>query len=70
VGSFPERDWSARLGRDLEAALEKTSVPHDIKTYPGARHSFFNDRGGSHHPEAAADAWARTAAFFEKYLRG
>jgi carboxymethylenebutenolidase len=70
VGSFPERDWSARLGRELEAALEKTSVPHEIKIYPGARHSFFNDRGGSHHPEAAADAWARTAAFFEKHLRG
>jgi carboxymethylenebutenolidase len=69
AGSFPERDPTARAGRALEAALKKTTVPHDIKIYPEARHSFFNDRGRAYHPEAAADAWDRTLAFFEENLR-
>lgn len=44
VGSFGARDWmlkgaAARLERGLEAA----GVPHDVKEYPDAGHSFIND---------------------------
>jgi len=38
-------------------------VVHDIKIYPSARHSFFNDRGRAFHPQPAADVWARPLAF-------
>jgi carboxymethylenebutenolidase len=70
VGSYPERDFTARAARQLEPLLERYQVPHDIKLYPGARHSFFNDqRPAAYQPEAAADAWRRTLAFFEAHLR-
>jgi carboxymethylenebutenolidase len=68
VGSYPGEDWSARSGRKLEAALERYAVPHDVKIYPGAQHSFFNDTLESHNPAAAADAWQRTLRFFEEQM--
>jgi carboxymethylenebutenolidase len=69
VGSYPQRDPTARHARRLEPALEHYQVPHDIRIYPGAFHSFFNDRGRSYQAEAAADAWRRTLAFFSIHLQ-
>jgi carboxymethylenebutenolidase len=69
VGSYPEKDYTARAARELEAALERHDVPHDIKIYPGARHSFFNQYGGSHDPQASQDAWNRMLSFFDQHLR-
>jgi carboxymethylenebutenolidase len=68
VGSYPEKDFSASAGRALDEALDKSGIEHDIKIYPGARHSFFNDRGRAFNKEAAEDSWARTIAFFGKHL--
>ena len=64
VGSYPERDFTAGAGRNLEATLTRHRVEHDIKIYPGARHSFFNDRGGAYDKDAAEDSWRRVMAFF------
>lgn len=64
VGSYPEKDFTARSGRRLDAELERHGVERDIKVYPGARHSFFNDRGRAYDPVAAEDSWRRTLAFF------
>jgi carboxymethylenebutenolidase len=69
VGSYPEQDFSARAARQLEPMLEKYQVPYDLKIYPGARHSFFNDQGPAYQAEAARDAWQRTLAFFNAHLR-
>jgi carboxymethylenebutenolidase len=69
VGSYPERDFTARSARRLEKVLEEGGVPHDIKIYPGARHSFFNDRGRVYDAAASEDAWRRVLAFFQEYLR-
>jgi carboxymethylenebutenolidase len=69
VGSYPERDFTANAARQLEPLLERFQVPYDIKIYPGARHSFFNDQGSSYQAEAAADAWQRTLAFFDSHLQ-
>ena len=69
VGSYPQRDFTANAARRLEPLLEQYHVPYDIKIYPGARHSFFNDQGTAYHAEAAADAWRRTLLFFNTYLR-
>lgn len=68
VGSYPEKDFTARSGRRLEARLTDLEVPHDFKVYPGARHSFFNDQGPAYDPTAAKDAWQRTLAFFADHL--
>jgi carboxymethylenebutenolidase len=65
-------------GRRLEAALADLGVPHDVKTYPGANHSFANVTpaepllkvaGLGYNAEAAADAWTRIYAFFDTHLR-
>jgi carboxymethylenebutenolidase len=69
VGSYPGQDFTANAARKLEPMLERYHVPYDIKIYPGARHSFFNDERASYQAEAAADAWQRTLAFFDKHLR-
>lgn len=68
VGSYPEKDLTARSARKLEAGLERHGVAHEIKVYPGARHSFFSDRGRTYDPAASEDSWRRTLAFFEQHL--
>lgn len=70
VGSWPGRDFTSRAASTLETDLTVYGIPHDLKVYPGAKHSFFNDTRGSYHPEAAADSWQRVLAFFETYVKG
>lgn len=68
VGSYPEKDFSASAGRALEEALARHGIDHDIKIYPNARHSFFNDHGRAYNKQAAADSWERVMSFFGKYI--
>jgi carboxymethylenebutenolidase len=68
VGSYPEKDFTASAGRALEQALERHDIAHDIKIYPGAGHSFFNDRGRAYNKDAAADSWTRVLGFFGEHL--
>jgi len=70
VGSYPGADFTARSGRKLDQALNQYGIPHDIKIYPGARHSFFNERGRAFNSAAATDSWQRVLAFFETHVRG
>ncbi len=44
------------------AALDAANVPHEIVSYPGAPHSFF-DRRQADFAEASADAWRRILDF-------
>jgi len=68
VGSYPGRDFTARSGRKLDAALQRHGVPRDIKVYPGTKHSFFNDQLRNYDAAAAADAWERVLRFFEEHV--
>ena len=68
VGSYPEKDFTARAGRALDKALEQHGIARDIKVYPGAKHSFFNDSGGAYDKAAAEDSWARVLQFFAQQL--
>ena len=68
VGSYPEKDFSAGAGRALDQALDKYAIDHEIKIYPGARHSFFNDQGRAYNRPAAEDSWERVMAFFATHL--
>lgn len=52
----------------IEAAMAQNGKTYEKVIYEGADHAFNNDTGSRYHPEAAADAWQRTLAWFEKYL--
>jgi carboxymethylenebutenolidase len=69
VGSYPGRDLTARSGRKLDGRLARLGVARDIKVYPSARHSFFNDTGKAYDADAAADAWRRTLEFFAEHVQ-
>jgi carboxymethylenebutenolidase len=47
---------------EFDKALADAKVPHEIVTYAGAPHSFF-DRSFDEHKEACDDAWRRILAF-------
>jgi carboxymethylenebutenolidase len=68
VGSYPNGDFTTSHGHKIEAGLEKYDIPHDIKFYQGARHSFFNDKGPTYNAAAAQDSWSRVLAFFQQYV--
>ena len=53
---------------EVEKRLLASGKPHQIKIYDGAAHAFFNDTGASYHPEAAADAWKLTLAWFRQQI--
>lgn len=69
VGSYPEKDFTAGAGRALDKALEDHGITRDIKVYPGAGHSFFNDKGRAYNRPAAEDSWRRVLSFFGEQLR-
>jgi carboxymethylenebutenolidase len=50
----------------FEEALSAAGVEHEVVTYDGAPHSFF-DRRQEEYAEASADAWRRVLAFVERY---
>ena len=82
VASYGARDRGLRgaAGR-LEAVLGELGVPHDVKEYPDAGHSFMNRHnagpfgvlekvaGLSYHEPSAEDAWGRILRFFDQHLR-
>jgi carboxymethylenebutenolidase len=68
VGSYPGADFTARSGQALEKALTRHGVAHDIKIYPDAHHSFFNNTRRTYNKEAADDSWQRVIKFFGERL--
>jgi carboxymethylenebutenolidase len=68
VGSYPDHDFTTKQGQKLDIELEHYQVPHDIKIYSGAKHSFFNDTLSNYNEAAAKDSWRRVLAFFGEYI--
>ncbi len=52
--------------RGFEEALEQAGVEHEVVTYPGAPHSFF-DRKFEAYADDSEDAWQRVLAFVERH---
>jgi carboxymethylenebutenolidase len=62
-------DFAGAAVRDaLAEALQRYSIPHEIKTYPGTQHAFFNDTRPAYHQESADDAWQKTLDLFRQNL--
>jgi carboxymethylenebutenolidase len=82
VASYGRRDRTlpGRAQR-LESVLTELGIPHDVKEYPDAGHSFLNRinvgpllspvihvTGFSYHHPSAEDAWERILTFFDQHL--
>ena len=68
VGSYPEKDFTAKGARELDAVLEKSNISHDIRFYENTQHSFFNRQRTPFEVEASTDAWQRMLSFFGEHL--
>jgi carboxymethylenebutenolidase len=82
VASYGGRDRTLKgAAAELEAALTERGIPHDVKEYPDAGHSFL-DRfnvgplapimqvgGVGYHQPSAEDAWRRILRFFAEHLQ-
>jgi len=53
-----------------ENALKAAGATYEGYVYPGAQHGFNNDTTPRYLKPAADQAWARTIAWFNKYVRG
>jgi len=53
----------------FDAALAEAHVPHEGHIYKGANHGFHNDTTPRYDEAAAKEAWSRTLAWFNRYLR-
>lgn len=71
LGIFAENDKMANADvvAALKEQLEQAGVEHELLTYPGTDHAFFNDtRPEVHDPEASEDAWKRMLIFFRNHV--
>jgi carboxymethylenebutenolidase len=83
VASYGKKDLSTRgAAAKIERVLTRLDVPHDVKLYPNAAHSFLNDAmvgprplqpllritGFRPEPQTAKDAWRRIETFFAEHL--
>jgi carboxymethylenebutenolidase len=81
VASYGARDlMGTEPPQRLETALTALGVPHEVKVYPGAGHSFMSPKSAAVAPlavlartaydkPAAEDSWQRIFAFFGQHLR-
>jgi carboxymethylenebutenolidase len=81
VGSYGgQAKWEQGVADELQRALERALVPHDVKEYPDAGHSFMNKHRGygfvkvlrykavGYDETATMDARRRIIAFFHTHL--
>ena len=70
LGIYGELDGRINGGIPaIEEAMLANNKIYEKLVYPNADHAFNNDTGTRYNPEAAQDAWERTLAWFEKYVR-
>ncbi len=87
VASYGARDRALRRdSQRLAAILDSGGIPHDVKVYPDAGHSFLNNHDpaevplifevlgrlsfSEYHPASAEDARHRITDFFHQHLGG
>jgi carboxymethylenebutenolidase len=68
LGVYAGLDDRVNASRDAaRAALEKAGNPHEIVTYDGANHAFFNDTGQRYDATAAAAVYQKVLDWFGRY---
>jgi carboxymethylenebutenolidase len=63
-----DRNLSLRMPDVITAMLTKQKT-FAFRLYQGVGHAFHNDTGPAYNAAAAADAWAQTISWFNKFLR-
>lgn len=67
---YAEQDARVNATRDRAvAALEAAGLTHEVRTFPGVDHAFFNDTGPRYNEVAAAEAYEAVLAWFADYLQ-
>lgn len=71
LGIYAEQDARVNGTRDgAKAALERAGLTHELRTFPGVDHAFFNETGPRYDKEAAEQAYEAVLAWFEEHLTG
>jgi len=69
LGVYAGLDDRVNASRDrAEAALKAAGLTHEIRTFAGADHAFFNDTGPRYNEQAAREAWAAVRTWFGRHL--
>jgi len=69
MGIYGELDERVNATRErAEAALAKAGLPHEMVTFTGANHAFFNDTGARYDAKSAAEAYQKVLNWFGRYL--
>nr|BFE63777.1 dienelactone hydrolase family protein [Dactylosporangium thailandense] len=69
LGIYGELDTRVNATRGAaEAALSAAGMTHELVTFPGANHAFFNDTGERYDAAAASEAYTRLIQWFTEHL--
>jgi carboxymethylenebutenolidase len=67
---YAELDSRVNATRDAAvAALQAAGLKHEVRTFPGVDHAFFNDTGPRYNAAAAAEAYQAVLDWFATNLR-
>jgi carboxymethylenebutenolidase len=70
LGIYAGLDDGVNASRDaMEAALTSAGLTHEIRTFDGVDHAFFNDTGQRYNEAAATEAYAALLAWFDEHLQ-
>ena len=69
LGIYAELDRRVNASRQrAETALRQAGLTHEIRTFAGADHAFFNDTGPRYNEQAAREAYAALLSWFGRHL--
>lgn len=69
LGVYAELDDRVNATRETaRQALESAGLEHEIVTYPGVNHAFFNTTGDNYNKDQAEKAYAKVLAWFDAHL--
>jgi carboxymethylenebutenolidase len=70
LGVYAEKDARVNATREAaDAALTRAGLPHEMRTFPGVDHAFFNDTGPRYDAIQAQAAYTALQDWFGRYLK-
>jgi carboxymethylenebutenolidase len=67
---YAELDSRVNANRpQMEAALKAAKLVHEVRTFPGVNHAFFNDTGARYDATQAGAAYNEVLTWFSRYLK-